>query len=89
MPTITLHDVPETLHQRLQQRATIHHWPIDKEVILLLEQLLAKGAAPAPQSPEERFAAIIDISRRCAALPELDSRSADEIVGYDENGWPA
>ncbi len=42
MPTITLHDVPETLHQRLQQRATIHHRPIDQEVILLLEQLLAK-----------------------------------------------
>jgi antitoxin VapB len=89
MATITLHDVPETLHQRLQQRASIHHRPIDKEVILLLEQLLAKGAATAPQSPEERFAAIMEISRRCAALPELDPRSADEIVGYDENGWPA
>jgi len=89
MPTITLHDVPETLHQRLQQRASIHHRPLDKEVILLLEQLLAKGAAPVAQSPEERFAAIMDISRRCAALPDLDPRSADEIVGYDENGCPA
>ncbi|WP_295391024.1 hypothetical protein [uncultured Thiodictyon sp.] len=89
MPTITLHDVPETLHQRLKQRASIHHWPIDQEVILLLEQLLAKGAAPAPQSSEERFAAIMDISQRCAALPEFDPRSADEIVGYAEKGWPA
>ena len=28
------------------------------------------------------------IARRCAALPELDNRTADEILGYDENGLP-
>jgi len=26
--------------------------------------------------------------RRWAALPVLDTRSADEIIGYDENGLP-
>jgi antitoxin VapB len=26
------------------------------------------------------------LGKECAALPELDSRSADEIIGYDENG---
>ena len=26
--------------------------------------------------------------RRWRALPVLDSRSADEIIGYDENGLP-
>ena len=29
-----------------------------------------------------------DIGRRCAALPTLDDRPADEIVGYDERGLP-
>ena len=29
-----------------------------------------------------------EIARRCAALPTLDDRSADEIVGYDERGVP-
>jgi antitoxin VapB len=29
------------------------------------------------------------ISRRCAALPTLDTRSEDEILGYDENGIPS
>jgi len=29
-----------------------------------------------------------EIARRCAALPTLDERSADEIVGYDERGLP-
>ena len=28
------------------------------------------------------------IARECAALPVRDSRSADEILGYDENGVP-
>lgn len=27
-----------------------------------------------------------EIGRRCAALPTLDDRSADEILGYDERG---
>jgi len=28
------------------------------------------------------------IAERCAALPDLDHRSADEILGYDEHGLP-
>ena len=29
-----------------------------------------------------------DIARRCAALPTLDDRAADEILGYDDRGLP-
>lgn len=32
---------------------------------------------------------IMEIGRRCAALPDLDPRSADEILGYDEWGLPS
>jgi antitoxin VapB len=28
------------------------------------------------------------IAGHCAALPDLDTRSADEIIGYDEFGVP-
>ena len=28
------------------------------------------------------------IGARCAALPDLDRRSAEEILGYDEHGLP-
>jgi antitoxin VapB len=31
---------------------------------------------------------IEDLLRRVDALPNRDSRSADEILGYDENGIP-
>ena len=30
----------------------------------------------------------MDIGKHCAALPLLDARSADEIIGYDERGLP-
>jgi len=29
-----------------------------------------------------------DIALRCASLPVLDDRSAEEILGYDEHGVP-
>ena len=29
-----------------------------------------------------------EIGERCAALPTLDERPADEIIGYDERGLP-
>lgn len=28
------------------------------------------------------------IARHCSSLPDLDSRSADEILGYDAHGLP-
>lgn len=32
------------------------------------------------------FQAIMEISKRCAALPIQDSRSEDEILGYNDTG---
>jgi antitoxin VapB len=31
---------------------------------------------------------ILEIGRRCASLPDLDMRSAEIILGYDEHGLP-
>ena len=30
----------------------------------------------------------LEIARECDKLPELDNRSAEEILGYDEDGLP-
>jgi antitoxin VapB len=32
---------------------------------------------------------IDEILARVDALPDLDTRTADEIIGYDENGLPS
>lgn len=45
-----------------------------------LERL--KGRRSAPDLAESLMA----ISRRSSALPDLDTRNADEILGYDEKG---
>jgi anthranilate/para-aminobenzoate synthase component II len=45
--------------------------------------------SPAPRSPAqqaEAIAAIRAIQQAVARLPVLDSRPADEIIGYDEHG---
>jgi len=31
---------------------------------------------------------LLEIAKRCAALPDQDARTADEILGYDERGLP-
>jgi antitoxin VapB len=31
---------------------------------------------------------LMDIGRRCAALPVVDARPAEEILGYDDHGVP-
>lgn len=43
-----------------------------------------------PIPPTARLADQLDeIGLRCARLPVIDDRSADEILGYDEHGLPA
>ncbi len=32
---------------------------------------------------------LVAIGKECAALPVLDDRAPDEILGYDEDGLPA
>lgn len=40
------------------------------------------------RTPRRLRAELMSISERCAALPDLDRRTADEILGYDEHGLP-
>ena len=52
----------------------------------LREQLKREtGRRDAPRLTEELRA----ISERCAALPDQDKRSPEEIIGFDEHGLPA
>ncbi len=47
-----------------------------------LDRLPPKNSGPVSM---ER---LLEIADRVAALPVLDNRSEDEILGYDENGLP-
>ncbi len=58
---------------------------ITETVINALRERLKREGAKSPLSLKDE---IMEISRSCAALPDLDRRSADEIIGYDEHGLP-
>lgn len=86
MADLTLRDVPRDLHRWLKRQAEAHHRSLNKEAIALLEASRKNEPAAAPRPSAEELMAI---GRRCAALPELHPRSAEDIIRYDENGLPA
>ena len=49
----------------------------------LRHEKLKRGEGPALAMELE------EIAKRCAALPLLDDRPVDEILGYGENGLPS
>lgn len=59
---------------------------LTEAVLASLRERLArqKGRLRTPRLRDELRA----IRKRCAALPVLDERSADEILGYDQHGIP-
>lgn len=67
-----------------RELAREHGTTVTRSVIVALEEALrrARGRKAAPSVRD----AILDVSQRCAALPDRDARSADEILGYDERG---
>ena len=51
----------------------------------LQERLMRERGRRRARGRRER---LLEISRHCASLPDLDTRSADEILDYDEHGLP-
>ena len=86
MASMTLRDVPDDLHRWLKQQARAHHRSVNKEAIAALESVRRQNPAEMPKPTVEE---IMAIAQRLSSLPELDSRSAEEIIGYDENGIPS
>jgi antitoxin VapB len=90
MPTMTLHDVPTELHAWLEQQARRHGRSMNKEAIDLLDRQRRESHGAQPLGPRNRIGTdeILAIGERVARAPAFDERSADEILGYDDNGLP-
>ncbi|MCV7382554.1 type II toxin-antitoxin system VapB family antitoxin [Mycolicibacter longobardus] len=54
-------------------------------VVALRERLVRERGRVQSASLSDDLAAI---RRRCAALPLVDSRPAEQIIGYDDRGLP-
>ena len=81
MATLVLSDIPDDLYQRLSETASAQQRSVQQQALALLREALP----PAPPSAWEGFAA--EMRNFWARLP-ADSRTADEIIGYDEHGLP-
>ena len=73
----------EQLAQELAQRIG---GSIPDAVIRALEAQLV--SLKTPNTIAITRDAILKIAARCKSLPDLDSRIADEILGYGNNGLP-
>ena len=72
MPTITLKNIPDELHQRLRLSADCHHRSLNKEIISLLENGLAGGG----NNTDDLFSELNALHSR---LPRVDHELIDEL----------
>lgn len=76
-------DNPEADHLA-QELAKRTGESVTQAVIIALRERLER-ATQQPSITEK----LVRIGQECAALPVLDERTPDEILGYDEHGLPA
>ena len=60
---------------------------LTQAIVVALRERLARETGRVVAVPLSHELAAI--RRRCVALPVVDDRSADEILGYDRHGLPA
>ncbi len=90
MSVMTLREIPDDLQEFLRADAAANHRSMNKQVIVALDEYRARRLAEQPRrlTLEEKLARTREIQKEIAALPVLDTRSADEILGYDQWGLP-
>jgi antitoxin VapB len=75
----------EEAHRLARRLADLTNRSMTEAVTEALREAVARRA-PAAQARRD----LLDrISRHAAALPVLDERTADDILGYDEHGLPS
>ena len=80
--TIRNHEVEQLAREVAREQQTSLTSAIHSALKLYLAQMQGKRREPSLQQ------SLLQISARCAALPDIDPRSADEILGYDKHGLP-
>ena len=87
MNTITLR-LPDVLQARLQSAAVANHRSVNKQATVLLEQALQAAPSNINADAETRFDALMAIVQKARTEPVLDTRTDNDIMGYDDNGLP-
>lgn len=84
--------LPPEIEALADKLASAQGVTVEQAVAKAVEESAARaGLTAAPKrklSREELIAKVDEISRRSAALPVFDTRTDDEIIGYNEFGVP-
>ncbi|MFA6508134.1 MAG: type II toxin-antitoxin system VapB family antitoxin [Treponemataceae bacterium] len=51
-----------------------------------IKEALESNLRMVDEKAKNRISALRSISQKCARLPDIDHRSDEDILGYDENG---
>ena len=78
---------PEADRLARQLAATTGESMTDAVIVAMRERL--EREARKRESKQQLIADMMAISEHCASLPVLDTRTDDEIMGWDENGLPS
>ena len=84
-PDMLIKKIPDELKTWIADEARRHHRSMNKEALALLETARAQRAG-RPRTDKGNIDVLLE---RFRDLPDLDRRTADEILGYDDNGLPA
>lgn len=84
LANMLIKQMPGDLKAWIADEARRHHRSMNKEAIALLETARAQRTGLMPAAADDVDALLA----RFRALPDIDRRAADEILGYDDNGLP-
>lgn len=86
--TVTL-PVDAATERLAKKLAEVTGKPLPEIVRLAIEAEAARAGVERPKlTPDEKLARLIAIADGFDSLPIYDTRSADEIIGYNEFGVP-
>lgn len=84
LANMLIKQMPSDLKAWIADEARHHHRSMNKEAVALLEAARARSTGQTPAAAGD----IDALLTRFCALPDLDRRAADAILGYDNSGLP-
>jgi antitoxin VapB len=87
-PRMALNIKDPTIHALARELAQITGESLTQAVRLALQERLRRVRAQQVTPLRSLVETLDDIAVRCAALPDLDTRNPDDILGYDAHGLP-
>jgi len=88
MPRMALNIKDPAIHALARELAQTTGESLTQAVRLALQERLRRVRAQQVTPLRSLVEILDDIAVRCAALPDLDTRSPDDILGYDAQGLP-